>query len=102
MDNHVIDRILTKLDNNTSLRNFIAQGNTKYLLENVKEPTKNWPVFTHDLDKRLKSSALSYIELGCKIAENGINDRVIKSFERGASILEYLHSARKNDDSDRD
>jgi hypothetical protein len=88
--------LLEEIESNESIQNFIAQANSRYILFNVNEPIENFPRFTEELDKRLSSVAYSYLSIGCTLAENNEVENFPLAFEKGASILEYIHVPEQN------
>ena len=89
-------QLFEDLEYSDDIQNFIAQANSRYILFNVNEPKDNFPRFTPNLDERLSSIAYTYLSVGCTFAENGKIDDAVIAFEKGASILEYIHVPDQN------
>ncbi len=88
--------LLSNIENDRQVQNYIAQANSRYILFNVKEPRENFPNFIDALDTRLLSIAYSYLSIGCSFAENDEIVKGITALEKGASILEYVHTPEEN------
>lgn len=88
--------LLDDIESNGNIQNFIAQANSRYILFNVDEPRENFPDFTEHLDKRLSSISYTYLSIGCTLADNERFESASIAFEKGASILEYIHVPEPN------
>jgi len=88
--------LLQKTEENKAIQNFIAQGNSRYILFNVNEPIANFPNFTENLDSRLMSIAYTYLSIGCSISERGNLKDASVPLEKAASVLEYVHFPMEN------
>lgn len=96
MNNETANQLLTKLEDDDLVQNLIAQGDSRYILFNVNESADNFPNYTYGLDEKLTKIALSYLSIGCSYAENQNLQEAIFPLEKGALILENVHSPLKN------
>lgn len=93
-----IEKALTlfeKIESDRFIQSLIAQGESKALLINVNESLENFPNYTESLEERLISIALSYISIGCSLAEENQTELSLMPLEKGASILENIYSANQ-------
>lgn len=96
MKNKKANELLQKLESDEFVQNLIAQGDSRYILFNVQEPVDNFPNFTANLDIKLTHIALSYLSVGCSLAENDNMENAIFPLEKGANILEHVHNPLEN------
>ncbi|EOP12918.1 DEAD/DEAH box helicase [Bacillus cereus] len=96
MNNEKATSLLERLENDSLIQNLIAQSDSRYILFNVQEPVGNFPNYTSGLDEKLTSSAMSYLSIGCTLAENGSKGQSIFPLEKGAAILENIYSPIAN------
>jgi hypothetical protein len=92
MKNKKANELLQKLESDKFVQNLIAQGDSRYILFNVQEPVDNFP----NLDIKLTHIALSYLSVGCSLAENDDMENAIFPLEKGANILEHVHNPVEN------
>lgn len=85
-------RRLNHLNNDAVIQNLMAQASSRYILLNTNEAPENFPPYTIT-DDRLNILAFYYLDIGCSFAENGDLDQAREPLEKGASLLEHLHSA---------
>ncbi|USK62811.1 DEAD/DEAH box helicase [Peribacillus frigoritolerans] len=88
--------LLERLEEDKQIQNYIAQSDSRYILFNVQEPRSNFPNYSTDLDEKLTSIAMSYLSIGCSFAEKGNISESIVPLEKGAMILENIHSPIEN------
>jgi hypothetical protein len=88
--------MLEHLERDDYTQNLIAQGDSRYILFNVNEEPISFPNYTAGLDAKLTGIALSYYSIGCTFAENGEIESAIYPLEKGAIILENVHSPLEN------
>ncbi|MGD6803946.1 DEAD/DEAH box helicase [Rossellomorea aquimaris] len=88
--------LLQKLENDKFVQNLIAQGDSRYILFNVHEPVDNFPNYTEGLNERLNHIALSYLSIGCSLAEDEELEKALSPLEKGANILEHVHNPLSN------
>lgn len=87
---------LSKLDNDETIKWYIAQANARYILLNTKEKSDNFPAYSINDDK-LILLAFYYLELGCWLLEEDNNSKkALESIEKWASILEHTYAASQN------
>jgi hypothetical protein len=93
-----IDQItdkLARLNRDTTVQNYFAQANARYILLNTGEDNANFPPYTIN-DNNLNLLALQYLNLGCSYAENQNFNLASAPLEKGASLLEVVHAAQAN------
>lgn len=95
MNNELIASKLKRLDADTTIQNYFAQANARYILLNTEENKENFPVYTIN-DDQLNLLALQYLHLGCSYAENEALVNASIPLEKGASLLEVIHGAKAN------
>ncbi|WP_412468755.1 DEAD/DEAH box helicase [Pedobacter sp. KLB.chiD] len=95
MNNELIDSKLKRLDADTTIQNYFAQANARYILLNTEENRENFPSYTIN-DDQLNLLALQYLHLGCSYAENEALVNASIPLEKGASLLEVIHGAKAN------
>jgi replicative superfamily II helicase len=84
---------LNKISGDDFIQNLIAQANARYILLNTSENRENFPHYTIK-DSNLNILAFYYLEIGCSFGENQDLENGREPLEKGASILEYIHSAK--------
>ncbi|MGZ9642850.1 DEAD/DEAH box helicase [Bacillus cereus] len=89
--------LMEKLEEDVFTQNLIAQGDSRYILFSVKESIENFPKYHNELDEKLTSVALSYLSIGCSIAESGDLKKASKPLEKGANILENIYVPEANE-----
>src|SRR5689334_10688839 len=92
MKDEVIRQKLGVLNRDNLIQNFISQANARYILLNTSEARDNFPPYTI-IDDNLNLLALYYLNFGCSFAENNNFEEAINPLEKGASLLEFIHSA---------
>lgn len=95
MTNEVIREKLSKIEKDETIQNLMAQANARYILFNTAEDRRNFPPYTIR-DNSLNILALYYLNFGCSFAENENFNEAIEPLEKGASLLEFVHSAEAN------
>lgn len=95
MTNEVIREKLSRIEKDETIQNLMAQANARYILFNTSEDRKNFPPYTIN-DDSLNILALYYLNFGCSFAENENFSEAIEPLEKGASLLEFVHSAESN------
>lgn len=88
--------MLEHMEKDTFTQNLIAQGDSRYILFNVNEEPENFPNYSAGLDAKLTNIALSYYSIGCTFAENDEIESALYPLEKGATILENVHSPLDN------
>ncbi|WP_417900105.1 DEAD/DEAH box helicase [Bacillus haimaensis] len=96
MNNEQAFGLLQKIETDKYLQNLIAQGDSRFLLFNIKEKKENFPNYTDNLDEKLTQIAVSYLSVGCYYAENNDIENAIFPLEKGANILESVHRPIEN------
>jgi len=86
---------LSQVNNDPVIQNLIAQANARYILFNTAEDREKYPPYTIQ-DESMDLLAFYYLHLGCNLAENQNLSGAMQPLERGASILENIHSAQLN------
>lgn len=87
--------LLEKIETDSFIQSLIAQSESKFLLLNVKEPFENFPNYTENLEGRLTSIALSYLSIGCSLAEENQMNLAVLPLEKAASILENINGSTR-------
>jgi hypothetical protein len=95
MTNEVIREKLSKIERDDTIQNLMAQANARYILFNTAENKENFPLYTIN-DDNLNILALYYLNFGCLFAENENFAEAIDPLEKGASLLEFIHSSDAN------
>ncbi len=95
MTNEIIREKLSKIERDETIQNLIAQANARYILLNTSEDRENFPPYTIN-DDSLNILALYYLNFGCSFAENENFAEAIEPLEKGASLLEFVHSSDSN------
>ncbi|HEY5591328.1 MAG TPA: DEAD/DEAH box helicase [Paludibacter sp.] len=85
-----------QMENDHTTKNFIAQGNARYILFGVNENPDNFPRFRHNLNEGLDSIAYSYLSIGCYFAEYERFEESIGALNKAATIIEYNHLPEQN------
>lgn len=88
--------LLSKLEEDDILQNFINQANSKFILLSVNEPIENFPRFTIE-DFKINLLAFKYLSVGCSFAEGEQIEKSIQPLETGANLLLYTHSPKSID-----
>ncbi|MBL7789352.1 MAG: DEAD/DEAH box helicase [Chitinophagales bacterium] len=86
---------LRKVNSDELLQGLIAQADARYILFNTSEQRENFPAYTIQ-DNNLNILALYYLEIGCSFGENQNLELCREPMEKGASILEFVHSSEVN------
>lgn len=86
---------LRRINGDNLIQNLIAQANARYILLNTSEERENFPAYTIQ-DSNLNILAFYYLEIGCSFGENLDSENGREPLEKGAAILEYIHSAAIN------
>jgi len=84
-----------KVENDEYLQRLISQADSRYILFNTNESRENFPAYNIN-DSLMNQLALHYLNIGCAFAEGERLDLSIIPFEKGASLLEYIHGSQNN------
>ena len=84
-----------RLENDSYVQNMIAQANARYILFNTSEERANFPNYTIK-DENLNILAFYYLNLGCNLLENKEIEASRAPIEKAASILEFVHGSKTN------
>jgi replicative superfamily II helicase len=95
MTNEIIREKLSKIERDITIQNLMAQANARYILFNTAENRDNFPPYTIN-DNSLNILAFYYLNFGCSFAENENFSEAVDPLEKGASLLEFIHSADVN------
>ncbi|WP_087093374.1 DEAD/DEAH box helicase [Elizabethkingia anophelis] len=95
MRNEIIREKLSKIERDATIQNLMAQANARYILFNTAENRDNFPPYTIN-DSSLNILAFYYLNFGCSFAENNNFTEAVEPLEKGASLLEFIHSAESN------
>ena len=87
-----IEESYTKLESDSTLQNFIAQANARYILYNTGEDEDNFPRYTIK-DDQLNILAFKYLNIGCNYFENRMFTKASRAIEKGASVLEHVNGS---------
>ncbi|MCB2353138.1 DEAD/DEAH box helicase [Clostridium estertheticum] len=90
MNTEKISDLFDEYEKDSTVQNFIAQANSRYILYNVKEPQENFPKYTEELNEKCTSIALNYLTYGYTFFIKDMMDRAIYSLEKAATILEHI------------
>ena len=96
MNTELAQNLLTRIQSDTDIQNYIAQANARYILFNVQEPISNFPNYASFLDQRLNQIAVKYLSIGCSFAENEKYVSSTLPLETAAKIIEYSHRPQQN------
>ena len=61
MNNKITMELFKKYEEDTTIQNYIAQANSRFILYNANEPIENFPKYTRDLDEKCLHIAFSYL-----------------------------------------
>lgn len=95
MNNEIINQKLKALNRDGQIQNLIAQAHARYILLITSENEETFPKYTISDDK-LDLLAFHYLNLGCLLAENQMFGDAIDPIEKGAALLEAVHSVESN------
>ena len=76
----------------TQVANLFAQAHAKHVLYEVRELPSNFPTFDPNLDDKVTFAGYGLLAAGCSIVEQGDRGTGASALERGASLLQYVHS----------
>lgn len=74
----------------TTIQNYIAQVNSRFILYNANEPIENFPKYTTALDERCLHISFSYLNFGWHFFDKEQNDKAVYCIEKAAGLLEHL------------
>ena len=86
-----IAQLYNECEKDTTIQNFIAQANSRYILHNVKELQKNFPQYTEKLDEKCTSIAFNYLTYGYSFFIHDMKNFSSFSLEKAATILEHIY-----------
>lgn len=94
--NNIKKKVLNYLSDAT-VKNFITQGDARYILFDVNEPLDNFPKYRENLNQGLDSIAYSLLSMGCTLAESefGCKESIV-ALEKAADIISNNHRAIQN------
>ncbi len=92
MNNKITMELFKKYEEDTTIQNYIAQANSRFILYNANEPIENFPKYTRDLDEKCLHIAFSYLNLGWRFFAEEHKDKAIYCIEKAAEILEHLYA----------
>ena len=84
--------LFKKYEEDTTIQNYIAQANSRFILYNANEPIENFPKYTKDLDEKCLHIAFSYLNLGWYFFDEEYKDTALYCIEKAAEILEHLYA----------
>lgn len=88
--------LYSRMEDDHTTKNFIAQANARYILFGVDESIDKFPRFRTNLNEGLDSIAYSYLSVGCYFAEYGRFDMAIDAINKAATVIEYNHLPEQN------
>ena len=92
MNTKITMELFNKYEEDTTIQNYIAQANSRFILYNANEPIENFPKYTRDLDEKCLHIAFSYLNLGWRFFAEEQKDKAIYCIEKAAEILEHLYA----------
>ena len=92
MNLEISRKLFEKYEADTTIQNYIAQANSRYILYNANEPTENFPQYTVALDEKCLHIAFSYLNFGWCFFYEEQKDKAIYCIEKAAEILEHLYA----------
>lgn len=79
-------------EKDSTIQNFIAQANSRYILYNSLEPKENFPHYTKELDERCLHIAFSYFNFGWNFYDENNKWVALYCIEKASGILEHLYA----------
>ena len=92
MNNEITIEYFKKYEEDTTIQNYIAQANSRFILYNANEPIENFPKYTRDLDEKCLHIVFSYLNLGWRFVAEEKKNEAIYCIEKAAEILEHLYA----------
>lgn len=92
MNLNVTMKFFEKYEADTTIQNYIAQANSRFILYNANEPIENFPQYTEALDEKCLHIAFSYLNFGWCFFYEEHKDKAIYCIEKAAEILEHLYA----------
>lgn len=88
-------KLFNKYETDTTIQNYIAQANSRFILYNANEPFENFPKYTVALDEKCLHIAFSYLNFGWCFFEEEQKDKANYCIEKAAEILEHLYAYKE-------
>lgn len=92
MNLEITMKLFEKYEADTTIQNYIAQANSRFILYNANEPIENFPKYTVALDEKCLHIAFSYLNFGWCFFYEKQKDNAIHCIEKAAEILEHLYA----------
>lgn len=95
MNLEIVTKFFEKYETDTTIQNFIAQANSRFILYNANEPIENFPKYTIELDEKCLHIAFSYLNFGWCFFNKKQKNKAIYCIEKAAEILEHLYAYKE-------
>jgi len=88
----LLEEIYNELNADSYFRDLVSQSDARYILYKTKDQKENFPP-TSFTNEQLELLAFQYLDLGCRITENGKGEIGVFALEKAASILYSVHNS---------
>lgn len=88
----LLEDIFNEINSDKDFLDLISQSDARYMLYKTKEQKENFPPGI-STNEQLELLAFHYLDLGCRITENGKSEIGVLAIEKAASILYSVHNS---------